>query len=378
MASNKKIFIIAGEASGDLYGAKLASQLLEKNSDLKIFGMGGDLMRNAHVDLVVDAKDLAVIGLIDVLKNFGKIRDAFNKIKKAIIQEKPDLIILIDYPGFNLRLAKVAKKANVKVLYYISPQIWAWRYNRIKKIKRDVDHMAVILPFEAEIYRKENVPVTFVGHPLLDIVKPTMSKIEAQKTFGFKPEDRIVGLMPGSRKSEINYLLPTMLKAAEIIKESFPEIQFILPLASTLHECDLNEYLDKSTIAIKIIKNNSYNAMQICDAIIAASGTATLEITILGIPLVIVFKTAPLNAFLGRRLIKVKFFGLANLIAEKEIIPELLQEDVTAENIADKMKSILKDQFLQSKMIADFSVVKQKLSVPTKKDICDVVMGMLS
>ena len=374
----KKIFISTGEASSDLYGAELATQLSKQNPLLAISGMGGAMMKKAGVNLIVDIKKLAVVGVIDVVKNLHKIFRTIKLIKYTLKQERPDLIILIDYPGVNLRLAKIAKQLGIKVLYYISPKIWATRPGRIKIIKKYVDHMAVILPFEVKLYQQANVPVTFVGHPLLNLVKPSMSKSEARKFFGFSPSDTLIGLMPGSRKSEIQYLLPIMLQTAEIIKRNFPQVQFALPLASTLQKDDLDDYLQKVTLPITIIKNNHYDAMHICDAIIVASGTATLEVTLLGVPLVIIYKTSAFNAFIARRLLKVRFLGLANLIMNREIVPELLQEAATPINIANATEKLLTDKFLQSKMIADLHLVKQKLNVPVKMDICEVAMKMLS
>jgi len=374
----QKIFIIAGEASGDLHGADLVHKLKNKYPEIQLFGMGGKLMQQAGVDILIDIKETAFVGLFDILKNLSKIFTIFKKIKTALSAQRPDLIILIDYPAFNLRLAKIATKAHVKVLYYISPQIWAWHASRIKIIKRYVDHMAVILPFEVEIYKKAEVPVTFVGHPLLKIVKPNISIDAAKKSLGLPNNRTIIGLMPGSRKSEITYLLPIMLKAAELLQDRYPNIQFLLPLASSLDERDLALHLtDTQLLPIHIIKEDHYNAMQTCDAIIAASGTATLEVTILGIPLAIIYKTSPIEAFLGRRLMKIKYLGLCNVIAGKEIVQEFLQEKAEPHAIAKEISRILDDESYRRKIISDMNLVKQALDVPTGNSIERVVEEVL-
>lgn len=375
----QKIFIIAGEASGDLHGADLANKLKTQHPDIQLFGMGGKLMQQAGVNIFIDIKETAFVGLFDILKNLPKIFALFKKIKAAIYAERPDLIILIDYPAFNLRLAKIARKAGIKVLYYISPQIWAWHANRIKTIKRYVDHMAVILPFEVEIYKKAQIPVTFVGHPLLKIVKPSISIDEAKKSLGLPPNRTIIGLMPGSRKSEISYLLPIMLKAAELLQDRYPNIQFLLPLASSLDEKDLALHLtDTLLLPIHIIKEDHYDAMQTCDAIIAASGTATLEVTILGIPLVVIYKTSPIEASLGRRLMKIPYLGLCNVIANNKIVQEFLQEEAKPDAIAQEISKILDNGAYRSKIISDMSLVKQALDVPTGKSIEKVVEEILN
>ena len=231
--------IVAGEASGDIYGAALVSEANTLVPGIQFFGIGGTRMREAGVETLVDSSDMAVVGLVEVIKHFDVISAAFGKLKQIILQAPPDLLILIDYPGFNLRLAKVAKKAGIKVLYYISPQIWAWRQGRVKKIARLVDHMAVILPFEAPFYEKAGVPVTFVGHPMLDLVQVQLDRSAAATSFSLDPARKVVGLFPGSRHNEIERLLPVIIGAATRLKEQFPDIQFILPLASTLSSNDI-------------------------------------------------------------------------------------------------------------------------------------------
>jgi lipid-A-disaccharide synthase len=360
----RRILIVAGEASGDLYGAKLVTELKRQHPKIYFFGMGGKLMRKAGVKVLVKNEELALVGLVDVLINFRKIHHAFKKIKYALEHNHPDLVILIDYPGFNLRLAPLAKEAGTKVLYYISPQIWAWRPGRIKIIQRYVDHMAVILPFEVDLYKNKNVPVTFVKHPLLEIAKPIMSIKNAKKFFDLSLHKKIVSLMPGSRKSEIKYLLPIMLKAAELLKKRFEKLEFILPIASSLTEKDLAPYLAKTDLSIKLSKDpkHNYDLMRVSDAAIVASGTATLEMAIIGTPFLIIYKTALVNYWLSKVLMKVPFLGLPNLIAKKMIVAELLQNRATPEAISNEVAKILTKNDYRKKIVAELHKVKRLLN----------------
>jgi lipid-A-disaccharide synthase len=335
--------IVAGEASGDIYGADLAREALKLDPALHFFGIGGARMREAGVETLVDSADMAVVGLIEVLKHFDVISAAFRKLQQILFNDPPDLLILIDYPGFNLRLAKVAKKAGIKVLYYISPQIWAWRQGRVKKITRLVDHMAVILPFEAPFYEKAGVPVTFAGHPMLDLVKVAMNRDEAAASFGLDPAQKIVGLFPGSRKNEIERLLPVILDTAVELRERFPDIQFVLPLASTLAEEDIASQVRKAGIEAKIITGRIHDLIRACDAVISVSGTVTLEIALVGTPMVIIYRLAPLTYQLAKRLVKVDHIGLCNIVAGERAVKELIQDEATSEKIAAEIAAILSD-----------------------------------
>ena len=372
-----KIFVSAGEASGDLYGANLIADLKKiKKSNLKIFGMGGVNMQKGNISLVVDAKDLAIVGLVDVILNWRKIYKAWRKIKICLLKEKPDLVILIDYPGFNLRLARLAKKLGAKTLYYISPQIWAWHYNRIKIIKKYVDHMAVILPFEKKIYQDAKIPVSFVGHPLLKLVKPILTQEKARKHFGIKGK-KVIGLMPGSRQSEIKYLLPVIIGAVKKIRNLHPDAEFLLPLASTLTIKDLEKNGYRKSLPIKIIKSHTYDFMNICDAIIVASGTATLEVAITNTPMTIIYKTASLNYFIGKQLIKIPFIGLPNLIAKKNIIPELIQDEANPENISHIIHKILTNTNYRNTMKKNLHTVKAMLQEKNHKNLTKIALNFL-
>jgi len=354
----KKILIVAGEASGDLLGAHLAKAILSLRPNTTLIGMGGSQMQSAGVDIIIDSDKLAVVGIWEILKHFSDIRGAMRTLKQLFKNDPPDLVIFIDYPGLNLHMAKHAKRAGIKVLYYVSPQIWAWRYGRIKKIKKYVEQMAVLFEFEEKLYRKENMPVSFVGHPLVDIVVPTLSRDEAAKQFQLDPNKPTIALFPGSRHSEISRLMPVIVSAVKQIKEKIPEAQFVLPLAVSLQHDDLQNYL---LPGIQVIENNTYNVLQLCDAAITASGTATLEIALQQVPMVIVYKVAPLSFWLGKKLIKIPFIGLCNIVAQEKVALELIQHDAEAKTIAQETCRFLKDATHRNEVLEKLSQVRQKL-----------------
>jgi lipid-A-disaccharide synthase len=353
--------IVAGEASGDIYGADLVREVLKSTPGVDFFGIGGARMREAGATTLVDSSDMAVVGLVEVIKHFDVISAAFRKLKEIIRTEPPDLLILIDYPGFNLRLAKVAKKAGVKVLYYISPQIWAWRQGRVKKIARLVDHMAVILPFEAPFYHQAGVPVTFVGHPMLDLVNVTLERSAAAASFGLDPSRPIVGLFPGSRRNEIEKLLPVIIAAAAILKAQFPGLQFILPLASTLREDDIMPQLTAAGLDVIITRERIHDMIRGCDAVISVSGTVTLEIALVGTPMVIIYKLAPLTYQLAKRLVKVDNIGLCNIVAGETVVRELIQDQANPAEIAAEVGKLLSDQAYHGAIVTKLGSIRAKL-----------------
>jgi lipid-A-disaccharide synthase len=359
--SGRRIMIVAGEASGDIYGADLVSETLKIAPDLHFFGIGGARMREAGVETLVDSGDIAVVGLVEVIKHFDVISSAFRKLKRILLNTPPDLLILIDYPGFNLRLAKVAKKAGVKVLYYISPQIWAWRQGRVKKIARLVDHMAVILPFEAAFYEKTGVPVTFVGHPMLDLVNVTCDRSAAATSFNLDPARKIVGLFPGSRRNEIERLLPVIISAAGKLKERFPDIQFILPLASTLHSDDIVPLMTAANLDVTVTRDRIHDIIRACDAVISVSGTVTLEIALVGTPMVIIYKLSPLTYQLAKRLVKINNIGLCNIVAGETVVRELIQDQANPTAIAAEVGTLLIDHTYHAEIVRKLSEVREKL-----------------
>ena len=361
ISGSRRIMIVAGEASGDIYGADLVQKALSINSGLDFFGIAGSRMREAGVTTLVDSADIAVMGLVEVCKHFGVISAAFLTLKKILQENPPELLILIDYPGFNIRLAKVAKKAGVKVLYYISPKVWAWKAGRIKKIAATVTHMAVIFPFEVPLYEKAGVPVSFVGHPMLDLVTVAMNREAAATSFGLDPSRKTVGLFPGSRRSEIERILPAILAAADRLHKSFPDLQFVLPLASTLSQEDICPHLNSSGITPIITTERIHDLIRGCDAIISVSGTVTLEIALVGTPMVIIYKLAPLTYHVARRVVKIKHIGLCNIVAGRSIVKELIQDQANPEAIAAEIATILSDETYRATMNTALASIREKL-----------------
>jgi lipid-A-disaccharide synthase len=333
--------IVAGEASGDIYGADLVRKALQLDPGLRFFGIGGVRMREAGAETLIDSADMAVMGLVEVFKHFPVISAAFLRLKKILQHEPPDLLILIDYPGFNVRLAKVAKKAGVKVLYYISPKVWAWKAGRVKAIAAAVTQMAVIFPFEVPIYKNAGVPVSFVGHPMLDLVNVNLNREEAALSFKLDPSRKIIGLFPGSRKSEIERILPAILSSAVLLKRQFPDVQFVLPLASTLQDSDIRPQIASSGIDLTITRDRIHDLIRACDAVISVSGTVTLEIALIGTPMVIIYKLAPLTYELAKRLVKVRHIGLCNIVAEETVVQELIQDEACPEKISAEVERII-------------------------------------
>ena len=360
----KNIMIIAGEASGDLHAAKLVENVISKDPEINFYGIGGVHMRKAGVNTYVDSKDIAVVGLVEILAHRKIIFGALNKMRELISTNPPDLLILVDYPEFNLRLAKHAKQHGVKVLFYISPQIWAWRQYRVKKIKHLVDMMAVVFPFEEAFYLKHHVPVEFVGHPLVAEVKPSASKIELKHAFQLDEDKTVIGLFPGSRKSEIKRLLSIILQSARLLKQTHPDIQFVLPLANSLEQDDLQPWLDDyKDLGIKIIENRPYDVMHVSDLILTVSGTVTLEIALVGTPLVIINRVAALTYMLVHRMLKIDHIGLCNIVADKRIAPELIQYDATPDQIANTLASLLDNPQAMQVMRDELGAIEAKLGV---------------
>ncbi|MGE0103092.1 MAG: lipid-A-disaccharide synthase [Blastocatellales bacterium] len=340
-----KLMIVAGEASGDKHGARLAGELRALSSDetIEIFGCGGDEMRAAGVETIVDSRDLAIMGAVEVARALPKFLDVFKQLREAAGDRKPDLVILIDWPEFNLRLAKKLRRDGHRIAYYISPQIWAWRSYRINTIKRNVERMLVILPFEQDYYRDQGVNVDYVGHPLLDSVRVTASRAEFCETHGLDPARPIVAFLPGSRHSELRYILPPMIETASLLGRTDPELQLILPLAGTFtSETIRNEFGETGNL--RIVERDTYNAIAASDLAAVASGTATLETAIIGTPLIVVYKASNLNWRIFRPLINVPFVGMPNLIAGREIAPELLQNDLNPEMLSDRIRSMIHDR----------------------------------
>ena len=340
----KNIVVITGEASGDAHAGRMISELKKLRPEISVRGIGGENMREAGAEIMVDFSELAVMGLVEVLKRYCHIKRIFNQLLAELKANKPDLLVLVDYPGFNLKLAKHAKKLGIPILYYISPKVWAWRAGRVKTIKRYVDHIAVLFPFEVSIYQVAGVPVTCVGHPLVDAVKHSLSTKQAKIKVGLKLNRRVIGLFPGSRRSEIDQLLPVMLEAAERIQQRNSNVDVVLPIAPGIDEAYIKAILAQSSVPVNVVKNNFYELTQACDAIVAASGTVTLEIALLATPHFIIYRVSPMSYRILSRLVKIPFVGLCNIVTGKNIVLELLQDAVTAERLDEELTHLLIDE----------------------------------
>jgi lipid-A-disaccharide synthase len=371
--------LVAGEASGDQHAASLVHELRKRIPDVRVMGMGGAKMREAGVDIRFDSSGIGVIGTIEVIKHYREIRQALNLMKKLVREERPDLLVCVDYKEFNFRLAREAKRYGVKVLFYVSPQVWAWRSGRVKKYGEAVDHMAVIFPFEVPFYEAHGIPVTYVGHPLAGKVVPSVGKEEAQREFGLEPDRPIIGLLPGSRLNEIKRLLPVVLESASGLAKRFTGAQFLLSQARSIDDDLLTEALAKSEVPIKVVKGRNVDVLQCCDAVITVSGTATLEVALSGVPMIIIYKVNPLTYWLGRRMIKIPFIGLPNILAGRSIVRELIQDDASAEIITIETARLLEDEAYASAMRADLAEVAMSLGDGGgSARLAEVAVGMLS
>ena len=350
-----KYYIISGEASGDLHGSNLIKQIIDQDKNAEIRCWGGDLMQEAGGTLIKHYKDLAFMGFAEVLLNLGTIFRNIKFCKNDIKLFQPDVLILIDYPGFNMRIAEFAKKENIIVHYYISPQIWAWKENRIHKIKRDVDEMYVILPFEKDFYeKKHNFPVHFVGHPLIDAIsnRNQINEDSFRKEYQLSNKP-IIALLPGSRKQEIKKLLTVMLKMVE----KFPDIEFVIAGAPSQDFEFYTQFISKENV--QFISNKTYDLLSVSYAAIVTSGTATLETALFKVPEIVCYKTSWLSYQIGKYLVDLKFISLVNLIMDKEVVKELIQNDFNEENLAIELQQILSGS-KRDQMFLDYFDLEKK------------------
>lgn len=363
MKSNK-ILLVAGEVSGDLHGSYLLEAVHEIDPEVEFFGIGGENLKKKGMRLLYHLNSLSVVGVTEAIFKLKEILSALKEVKNSILREKPNLIILIDFPEFNLRVARMAQRRGISVLYYISPQLWAWRPKRIKTIARCVKKMVVFFPFEVPLYKRAGVDVEWVGHPMLDIVKPTYSKEEAIEIFGIQKDRRTIGLLPGSRIDEIKRLMPVLLRSAHILQNEMPDLQFIIPLAHGISEGSISPWMKNAPISVRVIKGFTYDVMNISDLLITASGTATLEGAILEKPMIIIYKVSWFSYLIGRALINVDHIGLVNLVSGREVSPELIQGNANPEKIAKEALRILRDPNLLRKMTDGMSALRQGLGEP--------------
>ncbi len=358
---NKTIMISAGEASGDAHAARMVLELKKLDSELKFIGMGGDKMRQAGVEIITDISKMAVVGLVEVLLKYRSLKAELVRLQNYIEQHSPALLILVDYQEFNQQLAAFAKQRGVKVLFYIGPQVWAWRPKRVFKMAKIVDHMAVILPFEKKLYEDADVAVTFTGHPLTDEVVADKTKQQARAQLGI--EDRTtMGLFPGSRSGEIKRVLPILLETARLLKKDKPGLQFVLPVASTISGDNLAPFIDDmKALSVHTTDESFYDVIQSCDVILSASGTAILEIGLLEVPMVIVFKIAAISHYILSKMVSIKHLGLVNIIPGKEIVREFIQQNARPPDIAKEALRLLDDKEYYDSMKHELSLIRQQL-----------------
>jgi lipid-A-disaccharide synthase len=349
-----KYYIISGEASGDLHGSNLIKSLCQLDNQIQVRAWGGDLMQDAGAKIVKHYRELAFMGFVEVIKNLGTILKNISFCKKDILDFNPDVLILIDYPGFNLRIAKWAKSKGIKVVYYISPQIWAWKENRINTIKSSVDKMLVILPFESAFYNKWNYKVDYVGHPLVEVVDSFINnQLSPRKNWKART---VIGILPGSRKQEINIKLPIMLEVAK----QLPEYQFIVAKAPGIEDAFYDGIL-KDLKNVSTLKNQTYSLLYEAKAALVTSGTATLETALFGVPQIICYKGSSISYEIAKRIIKIKYIGLVNLIMDKPVVKELIQDDLTTEKIIAELKQILENSSKQNQIFEDYASLKSQL-----------------
>lgn len=343
MTSSKRIFVISGEASGDLHAANLIHEMKETHPDTEIVGWGGDRLNKEGVLIKKHISELSFMGFKEVLLNLKTILRNFKICKQQIKEFNPDFLILVDYPGFNLRIAKWAKNEGIPVAYYISPQIWAWKQSRVFQIKENVTKMYSILPFETDFYKKFNVEVEYCGHPLLDEVK-RFNKLNNNKLISQKP---ILAILPGSRKQEIERKLPIMLEAAK----HFTEYETIVACAPNIEASYYAKYASKN---VRFIQNETYSLLNSADLAVVTSGTATLETALFRVPQVVCYKSSKLSYLIARLLVKIKYISLVNLILNREVVCELIQNDCNSKRIFDELKLLDLDSIKRKKMLADY------------------------
>ncbi len=373
----KCVMIIAGDASGDYHGAKLVQAMRQKNGDIFFCGIGGSALKREGVRLLLDTSTLSVVGVTEIFSKLHHFLGGIHRAKTLIRSLHPELIILIDFPGFNLPFSRIAKKEGAKILYYISPQVWAWHRGRVKKIRERIDHMAVILPFEEAFFAEHGVPVSFVGHPLLDTYESTV----ACPSMDEAGENLKIGLLPGSRDREIERHLPVMLKAANILKHRLSKVRFMISAAPSVDRDKFEEMLQKHAggIAYDVVSGEVRNIFSQCGFAVVCSGTATLEAALCGIPMVIIYRVSLGSYLIGRMLIKgVNWIGLANLIAGKDLVPELIQFDASAEKIADTAFRMIQDKAGMVQLRKDLLAVREMLGGPGAAErTAEIALNML-
>jgi lipid-A-disaccharide synthase len=357
-----RLLISCGEPSGELYGSELVRHLRHGVAGLEVFGLGGDRLEAQGAGLVAHVRELAVVGLIEVVRHLRRFRQIFHELLDEVDRRRPDLAVLVDYPDFNLRLASELHRRRIPVIYYVSPQVWAWRPGRLRSMKTWVRHALVIFPFEEAVYRDAGIPVTFVGHPLVDLVRPAPDSRSFLESTGLRPERPLVGLLPGSRPQEVAHNLPPLEAAVSELARRRPDLQFVLAAAPSLDVAGLERRLRSSPV--RVVPNAAHEVLSAATVAIVASGTATVEAALLGTPMVVVYRLSPLTYALGRPFVKVSRFAMANLIAGRSVVPELIQGDFTPTRVVAETSRLLDDPVLRDRMRSGLREVRERLGAP--------------
>ncbi len=369
--------LVVGEASGDTHGARLVEALHRRDPAVKVYGVAGEQLQRTDFETLFSVAQLTGMGLIELVGNLKNLWRAYRLLKKTLKTRRPNLLILIDFPEFNLRLARLAKSLDIPVLYYVSPQIWAWRKSRVKQIARWVDHMAVIFPFEEAFYERHGIKVTFVGHPLLETVKATAGRKDTLNKLGFDPNRPVIALLPGSRHAEVARHLPAMRDAAiQLSRER--NAQCFCVRAATIDRQEIAAMVESAGLSIPIVDEDRYAAVQAADVIWTASGTATVEIALLGKPMIIVYRLSWLTYWIARWLVRVEHIGMVNLIAGERLMPELIQGDVNAKRIVAETRILLDDSGKRERINQKLAQLRQLLGAPGAAErVADLAFSMM-
>jgi len=357
-----RIMMVAGEASGDLHGAGVVRELKKQKPDCEIFGIGGDKMQSEGMRLIYHVRELSVMGFWEVIEHLPLLRSVQKTLQALLKSAHPDVLVLIDYPGFNLRLARFAHGLGIKTLYYISPQVWAWNRGRIRSMKEIVDKMLVVFQFEVDLYRKEGIDVEFVGHPLLEVLTEPAGRKEFCTRYQLDPARPVLGLFPGSRKQELERIFPVMLGAARILYQQ-AGIQTVVGVSSIL-EYEFVKSFVRGDFPVVLVQHGTYDVMKNSTVALVTSGTATLETAYYRTPMIIVYKTSVLTYLFARAFIRIRNIGLANIVAGKKIVPEILQHQATPRRLAEEGLKMLQDEGLRKKMSEELAVVRNNLGSP--------------
>jgi lipid-A-disaccharide synthase len=372
-----RLLISCGEASGDLYGAELVRHLRERVAGLDVFGLGGDRLQAQGASLFAHVRDLAVVGLLEVVSHLRDLRAVFRRVVEEAERHPPDAAVLVDYPDFNLRLARALHRRGIPVIYYVSPQLWAWRRGRIDDIRDSVARMLVIFPFEEQLYQDAGVPVTFVGHPLVSLVRLATDPLALRRELGLDPERPVVALLPGSRPKEVAHNLPPIAASVAALATARPELQFVAAVAASLDPDVVRGGLGDRPVTV--VHDRTHAALSAATAAIVASGTATVEAALLGAPMVVVYRLSPWTYRLGRRFVRVPYYAMVNLIAGRRVVPELIQSDFTAERVLAEILPLLDDTAARRQMQSDLAAVREKLGGPgASARAADVVAPFLN